>query len=205
MTTCALVVLMYAVFTTHPLHHYEFLSLLAMALVASRLKVKLPGLTGNMSVNLPFIMIAVAEVSLFEALLIALLSAVAQCFPKRGGKLNLVQMLFNVSTMAVAVGTGGMILQAQLLFLAGVGFFLAQTIPVASIIALTEGGRMLRIWSSIAHLSFPYYVLSAGLTSLVTTASLHIGWQIPLLILPVMYAIYRSYQLYFGRAATAGA
>ena len=58
---------------------------------------------------------------------------------------------------------------------------------------------MFRVWSSIFHLSFPYYVASAGITSMVTAASRHVGWQIPLLVLPVLYAIYRSYQLYFGR------
>jgi len=47
------------------------------------------------------------------------------------------------------------------------------------------------------RLSFPYYVLSAGVTSIVTTAGHRTGWQIPLLVLPVMYTIYRSYQLYF--------
>jgi hypothetical protein len=171
-----------------------------MALVASRLKLKLPGLNGNMSVNVPFILIAVAQLSLFEALLVALPSSVAQCLPKGGGKPKLIQILFNVSTMAVAVGVGGLICQAQFLVLAAAGFFLAQTIPVATIISLTESGRILRIWSSIAHLSFPYYVLSAGITSIVTAASQYIGWQIPLLVLPVMYAIYRSYQLYFGQS-----
>ncbi len=108
-------------------------------------------------------------------------------------------MLFNVSTMAVAVGAGALIFRAQFLVFTGAGFFLAQTIPVATIISLTEGGKMLRLWSSIAHLSFPYYVLSAGITSVITAASHLFGWQIPLLVLPVMYANYRSYQLYFGQ------
>lgn len=40
---------------------------------------------------------------------------------------------------------------------------------------------------------------SAGIASMVIAASRDVGWQIPLLALPVMYAIYRSYQLYFGR------
>jgi hypothetical protein len=124
----------------------------------------------------------------------------AQCLPKGGGKPKLIQLLFNVSTMAVAVGVGGLICQAQFLVLGAAGFFLAQTIPVATIISLTESGRILRIWSSIAHLSFPYYVLSAGITSIVTAASQYIGWQIPLLVLPVMYAIYRSYRVYFAQS-----
>jgi hypothetical protein len=43
-------------------------------------------------------------------------------------------------------------------------------------------------------------VLSAGVTSLVTTASHRIGWQIPLFVLPTMYGVYNSYRLYFDRA-----
>jgi len=205
----------YPALERHPWHHYQFLLLLVIALVASRLKLKLPGLTGNMSVNLPFILIAVVELSLFEALLIALASTVAQCFPKDGGRPQAVRTLFNVSTMAVAVGLAGLIFQGRmplptawvsgslLLALAGVTFFLVQTIPVATIIALTEGGAMVRIWSSIVHLSFPYYVLSAGVASIVTTASQHWGWQVPLFVLPVMYGVYRSYQVYFGRPETS--
>jgi len=164
-----------------------------------------------MSVNLPFILIAVVELSLFEALMIALASTVAQCFPKDGGRPSAVKTLFNVSTMAAAVGLAGLIFQGRiplptawvsgslLLVLAGATFFLVQTLPVATIIALTEGGTMLRIWSSIVHLAFPYYVLSAGVASLVTTAGRHWGWQTPLLVLAVMYGVYRSYRVYFGR------
>ena len=207
--------LSYGLLQIHPLHHFRFLSLLFIALVASRLKLKLPGLTGNMSVNLPFILIAVVELTLFEALIIALASTVAQCFPKNGGMLSAVKTLFNVSTMAVAVGLARLIFEGRmplptalvssslLLVLAGATFFLVQTLPVATIIALTEGGTMPRIWSSIVHLSFPYYVLSAGVASIVTTASQHWGWQIPLLVLAVMYGVYRAYRVYFGQSETS--
>jgi len=198
-----------------PMHYLQFCVILALSVIASRLKLKLPGLNGNMSVNLPFILIAVVELSLIEALMIGLASTVAQCVPKDGGRPRAVQMLFNVSTMAGAVGLAGLIFQGRvplptawvsgslLLALAGVSFFLVQTIPVATIITLTEGGAMMQIWSSIVHLSFPYYVLSAGVASIVTTASQHWGWQIPLLVMPVMYGVHRSYQVYFSRPETA--
>jgi hypothetical protein len=76
-------------------------------------------------------------------------------------------------------------------------FFLLNTLPVATIIALTEGSGMMRIWSSIVHLSFPYYVACTGVTSMVTIVTQHIGWQAALAVLPVMLLIYRSYQRYF--------
>ena len=212
---CGLSALSYGALQIHPLHHFWFLTVLAMALVASRLKLKLPGLNGTMSVNLPFILIAVVELGLFEALMIGLASTVAQCFPKDGGRPQAVKTLFNVSTMAVAVCLAGLIFEGRmplpsawvsgslLLVLAGATFFLVQTIPVATIIALTEGGTMPGIWSSIVHLSLPYYVLSAGVASIVTTASQHWGWQIPLLVLAVMCGVYRSYRVYFSQPETS--
>jgi len=213
---CGLSALGYGILQGVSLHYFRFLTMLAIALVASRLKLKLPGLNGTMSINLPFILIAVVELSSFEALMIALASTLVQCLPKDRGKPKAVQTLFNVSTMAVAVGLAGRIFQggvppstasvagSQLLVLAAATFFVIQTIPVATIISLTEGGNALRIWSSIVHLSFPYYVLSAGITSLVTVSSHRMGWQVPLLLLPTMYGVYRSFRLYFGRGETLG-
>src|SRR5205807_3884740 len=168
---CAAVMLGHSLLRMKPLHGFEFLSVLFLAVLTSRMKVKLPGVTGDMSMNLPFLLIAVVQLSLVEALLIALASTVAQCFPKAGGKPKAVQMLFNVSVVAVAVGLGGLIFHHKLplriawssdslLVMAAATVFLVQTMPVATIISLTEGGRILRIWSSIFQLSFPYYVLS---------------------------------------------
>jgi len=62
---------------------------------------------------------------------------------------------------------------------------------------------MRRVWLSIVQLSFPYYVLSAGMTSMVNLASHHFGWQAALVVFPVMYGIHRSYRLYFNHAAEA--
>jgi hypothetical protein len=195
------------------LHHSQFVSLLVISAVASRMRVKLPGVDGNMSVNLPFILIAAAQLSLFEAVVVALVAAGVQSIPKAGGKLQPVKMLFNVSTMVLAAGVAALLLHndwlagathriASLpLVAAGSMFFLVDTLPVAMIISLTEGSHLVRIWSSIFHLSFPYYVACTGVTSIITAMSQLIGWQAPLAILPVMFLMYRCYQRYFGRAA----
>lgn len=209
-----LVSLTYGLLHMHLSHPAQFSTLLVLAILAARLKLKLPGLHGNMSVYVPFVLIAIVELSLFEALVIAATSTASQCFPKGGGRPKAVKILFNVSSVAVAVGVARLIFHgwmplptawvssSLLLSLAAASFFFAQTIPVATIIWLTEGGSAPKIWSSIFHLSFSYYVLSAGVTSLVTNASHRMGWQIPLLVSPVMYGVYRSYQLYFGRPET---
>jgi hypothetical protein len=194
-------------------HPYEALALFAITVAASRMKVKLPGLTGNMSVNLPFLLLAAAELNQVEAIAIAVVSTAVQCFPKDGTKHKIVRVLFNLSLMSSAVALAGQVFHmgavahpvwftgALVLPAAALTLFLMQTAPVATVIALTDGGPVTAIWTKIARMTFPYYVLSAGMASMMMAARQHVGWQVPLLALPVMYGTYRSYQTYFGREA----
>jgi len=192
-------------------HGYEALVLLAVSVIASRMKIKLPGLTGTMSVNLPFLLLAVSELNLVEALAVACATAVVQTFPKNWARPEPEKLLFNASTMSVAAAMAWQVLHSGvashaqgpvLLSLATVSFFLGQTLPVSTIIALTGGGPWRRVWMSMAQLSFPYFVLSAGVASMVATGR-YLGWQIPFVALPLMFGVFRSYQLYF-RAQAAG-
>jgi hypothetical protein len=124
-------------------------------------------------------------------------------------------MLFNVSMMACATSMASLLWHSHwlgrsawaseplLLASATATFFLGQTAPVAGIITLTEGTALRRIWMSLAQLSFPYYVVSAGVTSMVNVVSHHTGWKLALAAFPVMYGIYKSYQLYFGSRSGA--
>jgi hypothetical protein len=132
---------------------------------------------------------------MIEALLVALPACAVQCFPKGGGQPKLVQVIFNLSTTGVAVAAASLI--GKHFAVAGAaGFFMAQTVPVACIIGFTEGGAIHKIWSAIAHYSFPFYVLSTGITAIATSSPSQFGWQVPLVGLPVVYAIYRSYESY---------
>ena len=62
----------------------EFICYLGIAILASRLKVNLPGITGTLSVNFLFILIGVLELSFTETLILGAISMVAQClYPDR--------------------------------------------------------------------------------------------------------------------------
>ena len=196
MSVTALAIICYAVLGLETLHSNRALALFVLAVVTARMKVKLPGLTGNMSVNLPFLLIAATQLTLLEALIVALPACAVQCLPRKSRKPNLLQMLFNLSTTAVAVGVANFA-SKRLALVAAACFFLLQTIPVASIIAITEGAAWVGTWCKIANLSFPFYVLSAGMVSLATASGTSLSWQVALLGTPVLYAIYRSYESYF--------
>jgi hypothetical protein len=44
-------------------------------------------------------------------------------------------------------------------------------------------------------------VLTASVTSMVQTASSHMGWPLSLAVFPLMYVVHRSYRLYFATFA----
>jgi len=204
----------YAAAQSHTMHTFYALAILALAAATSRMKVKLPGIEGNMSVNLPFLLTAVITLSAVEAVAIACLSTVVQCWPKQGGKFKPEQMLFNVSMMGLAASLANLVWNAGwskadwateplMLAAATAMFFLGQTVPVAAIIKLTQNESMRKVWTSIALMSFPYFVLSAGVTTMFDAVSHRFGWQAAVVIFPLMYGIHRSYRVYFAREAEA--
>jgi hypothetical protein len=206
----------YATWASHSMHPSYAVAVLALAAITARMKVKLPGVDGNMSVNMPFLLLAVVNLSAVEAVAIACISTMVQTWPQRNARFKPQQMVFNVSMMAFAASAASLIWHAGwvgrtawaseplMLASATATFFLGQTAPVAGIIKLSEGVAVRRIWMSLAQLSFPYFVVSAGMTSMVNTVSHHAGWQLALAVFPVMYGIHRSYRLYFeNRAASA--
>ena len=208
MTAAGLGSMSYGLSQTNTWHPFQALALFAIATAASRMKIKLPGLTGNMSVNLPFLLIAIAQLSLTEALAVSCGSAIVQSFSKNWSVPKMDQILFNLATMSFATTlaweafhaaalTHAGLASASLVSLAAATLFLGQTVPVATIINLTGGGPLRQVWISMAQLTFPYFVLSAGVTSISMSASNHVGWQIPLVALPVMFGVFRSYQAYF--------
>ena len=190
----------------------RFLSFLIIAVIASRLKVKLPGSDSNVSMNLPFILIAVAEMSFPETVLIAACSALIQGLPNKGWRMKPVQVLFNVSALVVAVAAADLMFRysaaipslaakSLLIALAGTAFLVADTVPVAAVIALTENINLVTVWREMLTLTFSYFVLSAGVAAIAATATHYVGWQTPLLVLPVMTGAYISYKRYFRLSA----
>ena len=205
----------YASLTNHTRLTYFALAVLALAAASSRMKVKLLGINGNMSVNLPFLLTAVVNLSAVEAAVITCISTAVQCWPRKSAKFNPQQMAFNLSMMVFATSAASLMFRAVAqsltlwhsstlaLALATASLFLGQTAPVAGIVAISEAKSARHVWLSLAQLSFPYYVVSAGVTSMVQATTSHLGWGLALAVFPVMYIIHRSYRLYFNAMAEA--
>jgi hypothetical protein len=190
-------------------------SFLLVACVAARLRIKLPGITGNMAVNLPFVLLAVAEMSLLEALIVGCVSNFVHCVPRAGKKFKLIQTAFNVSNMALAVAATHLIYTSSLstgigspslrLAVAAAGFFLVNTVPISFVIFLTEQKSGFRTWLDIFRLSFPYFLASAGVAGVALTLASQVGWQLPIAILPLMAGVYYSYRYLCSSAKSLAA
>src|SRR5689334_21953651 len=152
----------------------RFTAYLGIALLASGLKVVLPGINGTMSVNFLFILLGVLELSFSETVVIGCAATLVQCFYKMNRPTKTVRVLFNVcSMMAPAIGaaywvyhhSGGMLRNSTPLMLmaAGCVFFLTNTMPIAIVISLAEKKEFRKIWSECYFWSFPYYLAGAGL------------------------------------------
>jgi diguanylate cyclase (GGDEF)-like protein/putative nucleotidyltransferase with HDIG domain len=186
----------------------KFLCYLGIALVASRLKVSLPGITGTMSVNFLFLLLGVLELSFSEAMALGSAAVVVQCFGR--DRPAPIQIAFNVCSTALAIAATftayrSPVLQhvvgnpSTLLFLAACIYFVANTVPVAVVISLTERKSLRRIWADCYFWSFPYYLVGAGVAGMMSWLHDFTDWQTSLLILPVVYLVYRSYRLYLGK------
>ena len=193
----------------HPHIHQpmRFVCYLLVAVAASRLKVNLPGITGTMSVNFLFILLGVLELSFAETLALGCAAILTQCFYR--DRPRAVQVIFNTCATSFAIALAYCVYHvpifraqnnpAVLLVVTAATYFAANTLPVATIISLTEHKSLRRIWADCYFWSFPYYLVGAGVAGLVSWLNRIVEWQTSLLILPAVYLIYRSYRLYLAK------
>ncbi|HEX6504848.1 MAG TPA: HD domain-containing phosphohydrolase [Terriglobales bacterium] len=188
----------------------KFLCYLAVAIAASFLKIKLPGVNGTMSVNFLFVLLGVLELSFGETLILGIAEVLVQSFWNSSKQMRPIHIVFNASQFsvgtAVAWGLYSLLTRGILhgaaglaLILVAITYFAFNTLSVAMVVRLSEGKPILKLWSESYFWSFPYYLAGAAITALVSFLNRHIGWQSSLLVFPPVYLMYRSYRLYLGK------
>ena len=203
-------ILGYACFHWHSDDLLKFACYLLISLLAATMKVKLPGLDSLMSVFFLFALLGILELSLAETLIIGCGSALVQCFWKQKNKPEPVKVIFNIfSNQANAIFISYLAYHFSArflghsaplsLFVATLSYFLCNTFPIAIVISLTEGVPLRGMWKETYFWTLPYYMAGASVVGIIHFANHYIGWQSSLLIVPVMFAIFRSFQLYLAR------
>jgi len=191
----------------------EFTCYLIAALLASPLKVSLPGIDGTLSVNFLFTLLGILELSLPETLVIGLASTLVQFYWKPARRLKLVQLVFNLSQVTVSSAVAYSAYKFVVIYLlhataplallvATIVHFCCNTAAMSTIIGLTEEKPIATVWTASYLWCLPYYLAGAAVAGLVNFLNQHIGWQSSLLVLPPIYLMYRSSRLYLGKLET---
>ena len=191
-------------------HSLLFPSYLVLTALASALKTVMPGVEGTVSVNFVFFLVAVCNMTLSETLGLALIATLVQSFWKMRTKFNFFRFAFNLSQVAIAITaahwTYGILYRHFFqgrppvpLLIATVVYFFFNTIPVATVIALTEDTSVAKKWTSGYGWTFPYYLIGAAIAGLLQFVTQVAGWEMSVLVLPAVFVIYRSYRMHLGR------
>jgi hypothetical protein len=180
----------------------QFLVLASLACIGSMMKVRLPGLPANISVNFVFILMAVAGLTLAETLFLAIPATVVQCLWRPKTRPQAAQVLFSVSTVVIASAfsywvahliPGGSDTIAALAP-AATAYFVTNTGMVSVVISLISKERLRTKWTRCHLWTFPYYLAGASIAGLVVNSSRAAGWRLSLLALPSLFLVYAYYQ-----------
>jgi putative nucleotidyltransferase with HDIG domain len=177
----------------------RFASFLAAGIIASILKIRLPGVTGTASVSVLVIIVAIAELTLAEAVVIGTLSMLAQCTWRTRSKPRAIQVAFSICTLATSVSVSALVyayvrahtLEIVSLAAIAVVYFTINSLLIAGIISLTEGKPFLAVWK-MNRWALAYYLVGASLGALIGTVPHALQWELPLTCLPVVYLVHRS-------------
>jgi len=183
---------------------------LLIAILASTMKVRLPGMESTMSVNFLFVLLGVVELSLAETLVIGCASALVQSLWKTSQRPEPAKVLFNVFSLTsnsigltyLACRLSAGILGSSLpllLLVAALTYFLSNNWTLSTVIGLVEKRPLRGLWHETQFWTLPYNLAGAAVVGLINVCNHYVGWQSALLILPIMYGIHRSFQLYLGR------
>ena len=209
-STVGAIVTVFALTQWTPNNLTRALCFLVVSAIASALKVTLPTITGTMSVNFLFILIGIVELDFPSTLIIGCTGSLIQCLWKSKTKPKPFQVIFNTGAMAVSVAASYYVYHANMagmpsdanplrLGVTACMFFLMNTIPVAAAIGMTEHKSLTRIWYDCYFWCFPYYLGGASIAWILSVFSRQTHWHASLVLIPVIYFIYRSYRTYLGR------
>ncbi|MGA7170332.1 MAG: diguanylate cyclase, partial [Candidatus Sulfotelmatobacter sp.] len=186
----------------------EFICYLGIAVLASRLRVILPGITGTLSVNFLFILVGIAELGYSEALTLGGVAMLAQSLLP--GRPTAIQLTFNVCAGALSTAVAYIVYhnafcndlignRPLLLCLTASIYFIVNAGCIAVVISFSEGKPLRKILVDCYFWSFPYYLVGAGIAGTISWVNHSFNWETSLLFVPAIYIIYRSYRLYLGK------
>jgi hypothetical protein len=141
-----------------------FSMLFLLATIGGSLKVRVPGVDGNLSLSFVPMILASMLVSLPETILIAIAGTLVQVlvFAK---KRNPLQIAFNCSALAISIASGALVgstvanqsVPLVHLALTGMVFYFVNSVLVATVIGMVANRPLVEIWNECLRIYLPFF------------------------------------------------
>jgi len=201
----AAVVLGLAAYRWNPENLGRFLLFFALAMVASAMKIRLPGLKTSISLNFVFILIGLALFSFSETVLIGLGGALVQSLWRPLNRPKAVQVFFNCACLTVCTAAAfwashalpamlGSSSAAAMMTVGACVYVVLNTGMVSLVISLAEGQSLKQLWPQCYEWTFPYFLVGAAVAGLASAAGQGRNLAVTLLVVPAMYFVYVYYR-----------
>src|SRR6266705_2720615 len=189
----------------------RFVLFFALAMVASAMKIRLPGFKTTISTNFVFILIGIALFSFGETVLVGLGGALVQSLWKSQSRPKPMQVLFNGACLTVCTAAAfwashsvpamfGMNSLPAMMVLEACVYVVLNTGLVSLVISLAEERPLREIWSSCYEWTFPYFLVGSAVAGLASAAGHGTNLGVTLLVAPAMYFVYVHYRMHIVRA-----
>ena len=189
----------------------QFVLFFALAMVASAMKVRLPGLKTTISISFVFILIGIALFSFGETVLIGLGGALVQSLWRPLQRPKPVQVFFNAACLTVCTAAAfwashsflamlGLTSLSTMMVVGACVYVVLNTGLVSLVISLAEGRPLGELWASCYEWTFPYFLVGAAVAGLASAAGNGTNGGMTLLVVPVMYFVYVYYRMHIVRA-----
>jgi len=195
----------------NPENFQHFVLFFALAMLASAMKIRLPGFKTTISTNFVFILIGIALFSFGETVLLGLGGALVQSLWNAQQRPKPVQVLFNAACLTVCSATAfwashsvpailGLNSVAAMMVLGACVYVVLNTGLVSLVISLAERCPLKQVWPSCYEWTFPYFLVGAAVAGLASAAGHGTNYGMTLLAVPVMYFVYVYYRMHILRA-----
>ena len=176
----------------------RFISLLLVACLAGLLQIRLRTASTRLSVRFFVVLIGVALLHWPEAVLIAAISTLAEDMfwakprpPRPMIGTHLASAALATCAAYAVYHVPANVQSPLLMVLAAVVYFLTQNaVPVALRSARESDGWRQSFWT------LPHYIAGGSAAGLLTVADRHNGWEITLLVVPMLYWMVHAYKFY---------
>jgi len=174
---------------------------LVLAVIASVVKLRLPGMDGTYSLGFLFLLYGVAHFSLGETLVAACAGAVAGSLLNTRKRSSLIQVLFNTANLMVSMGACFYLVRVWLagglehylpavIALAAAVHFIINTVLVSGVLSLLQGKRLAEMCSQWYVWSFPYYLIGVAVVGLFPGPGRAVSGEAWLILLPLVYLVH---------------